>query len=128
MRRKRIKHLVALTGGLLAAGTLMAPQALAASAVPDTSAAAASINAPATPGPWPPAIPPPHCVPEDQSPDGSKYEWQYMGSKKLGTSIAYEYAISYAVPVANWFTLSQKVTCSVDAETGRAGSGLSLNR
>src|SRR5919198_473093 len=99
MRRKRINHLVAPTGGLLAVGTLMTPQAMAASAVPDTSAALASTNAPATPGPWPPAIPPPHCVPEDQSPDGSKYEWQYKGSKSLGDSITYEYWISYAVPV-----------------------------
>ena len=37
MRKGRIKLLLALTGGVLAAGTLMAPQAVAASAAPDAS-------------------------------------------------------------------------------------------
>jgi hypothetical protein len=107
------------------AGTVVALTLLggpASAATPDASAAPHSTETLGAPGPWPPAIPPPHCVPGDQS-DGT-YEWQYSSKRTLGRSTVFEYEISYAVPIVNYLTLSQTVTCEQDP--GRVGSGLGL--
>jgi hypothetical protein len=126
VRKARTRYLLAATAGVLAAGTLMAPQAMAASVAPEVSAQL-------IPQPPPPAIPPPRCVPENQSPRGSQYEWTYLGTKKLkgmdgGSVTTHEFMQSHTGPVKSPLELSVKVSCTVEREGagGRAGDGLDL--